>query len=115
MKNWKELTLEELNALTDEQIYSYKDLICKEAGIQFQVKPNNCVLESKIKEVTKEFQNAVDNAYLTMAHRDLLAEKYYQDFLPICGNKSNIATEFLKKVYIVDDEDMRYILSHPIK
>lgn len=220
MKNWKELNIEELNNLTDEQINDYKELICKEAGIQLvepQVKPNNtnlqkdltvyyiygltsltpfncttftsleeakkvleCInscksfghiecdesnmyfemgtckddydshvkltikpievfskekyiknsdniirnyelkqqnkeLQIKINEVTKEFQNAIDNAYLTMAHRDLLAEKYYQDFLPICGNKSNIATEFLKNVYIVDDEDMKYILSHPIK
>lgn len=67
MKDWKELTDEELASLTEEQIEIYKKLIYAEEGIKFPVKPKEIEISDtpkdtivySIKNITSDWANGI--------------------------------------------------------
>lgn len=52
MKDWKELTDFELDALTDDEIEHIEDVLCAEAGIPLEEKPEKVSIELPKKDVT---------------------------------------------------------------
>lgn len=69
-------------------------------------------LYSKAIEVTEEFMERLNNARERIKKRKRLAEKYWLDYMPLAENNSEIAMNFLKKAYIVNEEDEAYVKNH---
>lgn len=198
MKDYKELTTEEMANLTDEQIEQYEKLLCAENGIKMLEKPVEPKLDidktknlevykvtgfgsifftslDEAKEVAdclkrqktigntryysssayfepgpmkdysdsattisissemvytkdraiqietaieakeaaiKEFKDLYKEACHIMHYRQTLTRIFYRDFLPIAKGNEQIAMDFLKKAYTVNEGDETYVKSH---
>lgn len=63
----------------------------------------------KANEVTKEFEDKLENARKIMSHREYLYDVFYNDYMPLADQDT--AFKFLKKAYTVSDEDEMYIIN----
>lgn len=65
MKNWKELTTEELANLTDKQIEQYKKLICAENGIRMLQEPQEPVKSENLNKDCEVYAIPRTNLYFS--------------------------------------------------
>ena len=72
------------------------------------------VLEKAIK-ITEDFTNKLEDARENIARRKRLSSKYYLEYLPLADNNEEIAMGFMKKAYIISEEDEKYIKTHKIE
>lgn len=88
----------------------------KEAKKKYDVdlKEYNEAYEAK-EEATKEFKELYDGACEIMHHRQALARIFYRDYLSIAEGNEQIAMDFLKKAYSVNEGDEAYIKSHKLQ
>lgn len=62
-------------------------------------------------EATKEFLGIYKEAVKTMDNRRRLSNLFYKEYLPLAESNIEIAMGFLKKAYIVTEEDEQYIFA----
>lgn len=60
-------------------------------------------------KATEEFETKLEEARKTMSHREYLYDVFYNDYMPLTDQDT--ALKFLKKAYIVSDEDELYIIN----
>lgn len=75
------------------------------------LKEYNEAYEAK-KEAIKEFEELYEEACSIMHYRQTLTRIFYRDYLPIAEGNEQIAMDFLKKAYTVNEDDEAYIKSH---
>lgn len=63
-------------------------------------------------EATKEFRDLYEEACQIMHYRQTLTRIFYRDYLPIAEGNEQIAMDFLKKAYTVNESDEAYVKSH---
>lgn len=67
----------------------------------------------KAKEAAiKEFKDLYEEACKIMHYRQTLTRIFYRDYLPIAEGNEQIAMDFLKKAYTVNEGDETYVKSH---
>lgn len=88
----------------------------KEAKKQYDadLKEYNEAYEAK-KEAIKEFEELYEKACHIMHYRQTLTRIFYRDYLPIAEGNEQIAMDFLKKAYTVNEDDEAYIKSHKVQ
>lgn len=68
------------------------------------------------KEVAiKEFRELYEEACHIMHYRQTLTRIFYRDYLPIAEGNEQIAMDFLKKAYTVNEDDEAYVKSHKVQ
>ena len=60
----------------------------------------------------KEFRSLYEEACHIMHYRNTLTRIFYRDYLPIAEGNEQIAMDFLKKAYTVNEGDEAYVKSH---
>ena len=78
------------------------------------LKEYNEAYEAK-EEVIKEFKELYEEACQIMHYRQTLTRIFYRDYLPIAEGNEQIAMDFLKKAYTVNESDEAYVKSHKVQ
>jgi|GEM_PF-4942049 len=60
-------------------------------------------------KATEEFETKLEEARKIMSHREYLYDVFYNDYMPLTDQDT--ALKFLRKAYIVSDEDELYIIN----
>lgn len=63
-------------------------------------------------EAIKEFRDLYEEACHITHYRQTLTRIFYRDYLPIAEGNEQIAMDFLKKAYTVNEGDETYVKSH---
>lgn len=85
----------------------------KEAKKQYDtdLKEYNEAYEAK-EAAIKEFKDLYEEACHIMHYRQTLTRIFYKDYLPIAEGNEQIAIDFLRKAYTVNEDDEAYVKSH---
>lgn len=66
----------------------------------------------KASEITEDFINKLEDAKKAIYRRKELTYKYWRDYLKLAENNHNIAMDFMKKAYVISEDDELYIKTH---
>lgn len=113
-----EITIESQEVFSEELERSirnkYIDNKQQIENYEFELSNYNKLL-ARQDEATEDFYNALDEARKTIQRRENLKYQFQNTYLKLAEGNQEIALNFLKKAYIVSEEDEQYILNNPIK
>lgn len=89
---------------------------CKEIKSKYEndLKEYNEACTAK-EAAIKEFKDLYEEACHIMHYRQTLARIFYRDYLPIAEGNEQIAMDFLKKAYTLNEGDEAYVKSHKVQ
>lgn len=115
--NNKEFTISAEDMYSRERFFEIQEHLKTANELQekyYTDKKTYIELSNKVDEAIKDFVDKLEYARNTIAFRNKLTFKYYNEYLPLAENNKDIAMGFLEKVYVLSDEDKDFVLSHNV-